>query len=86
MASKGHVCVVGDRIWVPHDEHAWLCGFVTQADEKFVEINTDVGKLKWKAADANALEPCGRHLDDTVENLVDLDELSEAYSSCFCTH
>lgn len=27
--------------------------------------------------DNSKLEPCGNHLEDNVENLVDLDELSE---------
>lgn len=68
---------VGDRVWLPHDDHAWLSGRVMKLDAIFAYIDTDVGQIKVKAAEANKLEQCGSHIDDAVENLVDLDELSE---------
>jgi myosin heavy subunit len=68
---------VGDRVWVPHNEHAWLCGRVTKVDPSVVAVDTEVGQVKLKPAEANKLEQCGGHIDHSFENLVDLDELSE---------
>jgi hypothetical protein len=69
---------VGDRVWVPHNDHAWLCGKITRSDGGDVEVGTtEVGKIIIKRQQASSLEPCGSHIDDQVENLVDLDELSE---------
>lgn len=68
---------VGDRVWLPHEEHAWLSGRVTKLDAVYATIDTDVAQIKIKTAEANKLEACGSHVDDPVENLVDLDELSE---------
>ena len=68
---------VGDRVWVPHEDHAWLAGRIA-ALEPSLDIKTDVaGNVKLKASQASLLEPCGSHIDSLVENLVDLDELSE---------
>jgi myosin heavy subunit len=69
---------VGDRVWVPHEDHAWLCGKITKYNpNESSEISCDIGKLKLSTRDVQSLEYCGSHVDDNVENLVDLDELSE---------
>jgi myosin heavy subunit len=69
---------VGERYWVPHEERAWLVGTLKVFKNQVLEFQTDKGTLKFRILDLkNKLEPCGNHLDDFVENLVDLDELSE---------
>ncbi|CAM9519028.1 unnamed protein product, partial [Ectocarpus fasciculatus] len=68
---------VGDRVWLPHEEHAWLAGRVSKLDTIFAHIDTEVGPIKIKVAEANKLDTCGSHIDHAVDNLVDLDELSE---------
>ncbi len=68
---------IGDRVWVPSEEHAWLCGTILSMDDKFVELQTEVGKMKFKSNEKHLLESCGNHVSQEVENLVDLDELSE---------
>jgi myosin heavy subunit len=73
MATKA----VGDRVWVPHEEHAWLCGKITKSNPNDYEISCEIGKLKLTSKDVQSLDFCGSHVDDNVENLVDLDELSE---------
>ena len=67
---------VGDRVWVPHEDEAWLAGLIKASSATMIEIMTDKGLVKLKPKDAK-LEPCGSHLDDNLDNLVDLDELSE---------
>ena len=68
---------VGDRVWVPHEDHAWLCGKITKSNPNDYEISCEIGKLKLSSKDVQTLDFCGSHVDDQVENLVDLDELSE---------
>jgi myosin heavy subunit len=68
---------VGDRVWLPHEEHAWLSGRVIKIDAIYATIDTDVGQIKIKTIEANKLEACGSHVDSPMDNLVDLDELSE---------
>ena len=67
---------VGDRVWVPHEEHAWLTGRI-QSLAPSLEVKTEVGIVKLKSTQASQLEVCGSHVESQVENLVDLDELSE---------
>lgn len=69
---------VGDRFWVPDDENAWLVGTLKSATATVLEFSTEKGIKKVKVSDMKVkLEVCGSHIDDHVENLVDLDELSE---------
>ena len=67
---------VGDRVWVPHDDHAWLSGRIQQLTPA-LEVKTETGIVRLKASQASSLQPCGAHIDAHMENLVDLDELSE---------
>jgi myosin-5 len=70
--------VVGDRFWIPDAESAWLVGTLKSASAAMLEFNTEQGVKKVKVSDMKTkLETCGSHIDDNVENLVDLDELSE---------
>jgi len=71
--------VVGDRFWIPEADDAWIVGRLKSATAAVLEFTTDKGVKKIKVTDiAKApLEACGSHVDDHVENLVDLDELSE---------
>lgn len=69
---------VGERYWVPHEEHAWLVGTLKEFKNQVLEFQTEKGILKYRFLDLKSkLEPCGGHIDDFVENLVDLDELTE---------
>ena len=69
---------IGDRFWIPDDEHAWLAGTLKEFKNSVLEFQTDKGVKKFRVNDLKfKLEACGSHLDDNVENLVDLDELSE---------
>ncbi len=70
---------IGDRFWVPDEEHAWLVGILKEFKNSVLEFQTDkAGVKKYRVNDLKQkLEPCGSHIDDHVENLVDLDELSE---------
>jgi myosin V len=70
--------VVGDRFWFPDEEDAWIVATLKSGNESVLEFNTDKGIKKIKTSDLKVkLEGCGSHIDDNVENLVDLDELSE---------
>lgn len=69
---------VGERYWIPDEEHAWLVGTLRDFKNSVLEFTTDKGIRKFRVNDIKQkLDPCGNHLDDFVENLVDLDELSE---------
>eukprot|EP01035_Chromulina_nebulosa_P019870 gene19870-25822_t len=70
---------VGDRIWIPHEDDAWLAGRIENASNSMLDIMTERGLLHIKPSSDPSFrfEPCGSHIDDNVENLVDLDELSE---------
>lgn len=69
---------IGEHFWIPDDEHAWLYGALTEFKNSVLEFNTPKGVKKFRVNDLKAkLEPCGSHVNDLVENLVDLDELSE---------
>lgn len=68
----------GDRIWIPHDEDAWLSGTVKTCTNTIVEVITEArGIQKIQYRNQPAFELCGSHIDDDIDNLVDLDELSE---------
>ena len=70
--------VVGDRFWIPDEENAWLVGTLKSGSASVLEFNTEKGIKKIKVSELKIkLEACGSHIDDNVENLVDLDELSE---------
>ena len=71
---------IGDRIWVPHEEDAWLSGRIEKISENTIEVTTERGTMILtppKNDRSFRYEPCGSHVSDNVENLVDLDELSE---------
>jgi myosin heavy subunit len=71
---------IGDRYWIPDEDHAWSIGMVKEFKNSVLEFSTgDKGVIKkFRINDLkHKLEPCGSHIDDHVENLVDLDELSE---------
>ena len=69
---------IGDRVWVPHDDHAWLAGrIISLHTASGIEVDTEIGRLTIKKADASKIEICGSHIDQNIENLVDLDEMSE---------
>ena len=68
---------IGDRVWVPHVEEAWVVGHVTNLSTTTVQVATDQGKLELSLKSSPPLETCGSHLEDDIDNLVDLDELSE---------
>ncbi len=70
--------IIGDRFWIPDEEHAWLAGTLKEFKNSVLEFNTEKGVKKFRVNDLKTrLEICGSHIDDNVENLVDLDELSE---------
>ena len=75
--SMTKIFVKGDRVWVPHDEDAWIVGHVTNVSSTAVQVATDRGKMEVSLKSSPSLETCGSHLDDDIDNLVDLDELSE---------
>lgn len=69
---------IGEHFWVPDEEHAWLFGTLTEFKNSVLEFSTPKGVKKLRVNDLKAkLEHCGSHVNDQVENLVDLDELSE---------
>jgi myosin heavy subunit len=70
---------VGDRFWIPDDDHAWIVGILKEFKNGVLEFYNDkYGIRKYRVNDLkHKLEACGSHVDDHVENLVDLDELSE---------
>jgi myosin heavy subunit len=72
---------VGDRVWTPDEKKAWFIGLVSTVDEKGnYQIRSQEGevvKVKKNSDSYKKLELCGSHIDLDVENLVDLDELSE---------
>jgi myosin heavy subunit len=68
----------GDRIWIPHEEDAWLSGTVKTCTNTIVEVITEArGVQKIQYRNLPPFELCGSHIDDDIDNLVDLDELSE---------
>jgi hypothetical protein len=73
---------VGDNVWVPHEEHAWLNGIVKADSAQELVVTTHLAgqvtipKGK-KLPQYGTVELCGDHLSLPVENLVDLDEMSE---------
>lgn len=68
---------VGDRVWVPHESEAWLVGEITEVTNSRVQVSTNEGKVDVPVDAEPPIEICGSHLDDDIDNLVDLDELSE---------
>ena len=54
-----------------------ICGTVSKISSTKIEILSDFGNVVLDEKNMATLEHCGRHIDDNVENLVDLDELSE---------
>lgn len=67
----------GDRLWIPDEEHAWLLGILKESSKNLLEFTTDKGIKKLINDNKLKLDLCGSHIDDNIENLVDLDELSE---------
>ena len=69
----------GDRVWVPDETDAWLVGSIVSCSDGKIDLRTTKGNKSYvkKDADYAKIEPCGSHIDDNVDNLVDLDELSE---------
>jgi hypothetical protein len=41
------------------------------------EVTSEFGNIKLDLKAAQSLSHCGSHIDDRIDNLVDLDELSE---------
>lgn len=41
------------------------------------EVASDFGNIKLDSKVSQSLSHCGSHVDDKIDNLVDLDELSE---------
>jgi myosin heavy subunit len=70
---------IGDRVWAPHKDHAWLFARVTAIDkDKNVEVDAEpVGKYIVPQAESSKLELAGAHTDQDIDNLVNLDEMSE---------
>ncbi|KAJ1443459.1 P-loop containing nucleoside triphosphate hydrolase protein [Ochromonadaceae sp. CCMP2298] len=70
---------VGERYWIPDEAEAWMVGSLKSGSSTVLEFSTDKGARRIKVSDLKntKLETCGSHIDDNVENLVDLDELSE---------
>jgi myosin heavy subunit len=68
---------VGDRVWVPHDTEAWVVGEITGLSKSRVQLSTSEGAMDVSTNSVPPIEICGSHLDDDIDNLVDLDELSE---------
>jgi myosin heavy subunit len=71
---------VGDRYWISDDEQAWVVGRLTSMDSQTLEFSTEkcgTIRIALKTLKQQKLDPCGSHIEDNVENLVDLDELSE---------
>lgn len=70
---------VGDRYWIPDDDHAWVVGILRSTENKSLEFSTEkAGTKRFALSELKTkLDPCGSHIEDNVENLVDLDELSE---------
>lgn len=73
------IFTVGDRLWVPDELEAWLVGTVTSstADKIELKVGKSTKAFTKKQPEFSKLEPCGGHIDEDVDNLVDLDELSE---------
>ncbi len=74
---------VGDLLWIPHEKDAYVSGRVEAVAPTRLEVKLEgqlsniVFTVKPKES-IPVFEPCGGHLRENVENLVDLDELSEA--------
>lgn len=68
---------VGDRVWVPHEAEAWVVGEITGVSASRVQVSTSEGNMEVLTNSVPPIEICGSHLDDDIDNLVDLDELSE---------
>lgn len=67
----------GDTVWFPHEEHSWLAAEVTKLGEKEAELRAHQEVFRCSTAQLAALDLCGGHVREDVQNLVDLDELSE---------
>jgi len=67
----------GDRVWVPHREDAWIVGHIKSINPKRAEVTTEKRGLIEVDLSTTVLEPCGDHINHDIDNLVDLDELSE---------
>lgn len=35
---------IGDRIWIPHEDDAWLAGRVEKVSQSMLEVMTERGK------------------------------------------
>ena len=64
-------------MWVSHPDDAWIVGTVRNSSDKIVEVMTEKRGLMKLDPKTTTVESCGDHLDLDIDNLVDLDELSE---------
>ena len=69
---------VGDLVWVPSVEEAWVSGTVVKVSSDKLVVKTDQQlEISVPKKDRALIEKCGHHLLLDVQNLVDLEELSE---------
>ena len=69
---------IGDVVWVPHATEAWVYGTIIVKENKSIVAKTSDGdEVTVNKNELHLVEKCGRHLDLDVENLVELEELSE---------
>lgn len=72
---------VGDRVWVPHDKEAFVPGVIETILPNRIDVKLEGQlvpmKINFSPNTPPKLDICGGHLHDNLENLVDLDELSE---------
>ena len=69
--------VAGTKVWVRDDEDAFLLGTVKTSTGSQIEVVTEKGQVVRKHPRDADFETCGSHVDNDMENLVDLDEFSE---------
>lgn len=67
----------GDRVWVSHPEDAWIVGHIKTINARTADVTTEKRGIIQVDLTQTPLEPCGDHIDLDIDNLVDLDELSE---------
>jgi hypothetical protein len=69
----------GDSVWVPDEFHAWLAARVISGSDSRIDVQTEEGVKVFASKDKafNEIAFCGGQIDSHVDNLVELDELSE---------